>query len=280
MDCDYVMDRLGKGWILTQVFDGRFDRLPGNYRSLFVQVDGKRCRLSYWIGVDKSSDEELVAALRDENGKIDWQVEKVCGFIQDLIHRNESRRAEAAKIKWQGQQLTQREWSEKTHLPESVIQARVRQNWHVEDVLNIPYPCGRVVVVAGRRYTEETYREKFGESIGDMLRRQEAERVEKKRQLELREQEEARRRKEELERRLSKKYDECLERRVKMAGVEYTVREWMEILGIPKGAFKGEMRFLSMHYGSLWCSKMRGMLRAKSKVATNKELLARVAKRN
>lgn len=280
LDYAEVEARLGEGWSWKQIVNRSFAEMPENYKSVYLHVNDRKFRIGMWIGDRRMVERSLISALRGKDGKIVWDKNKVVDFVDMTMRRREEQRLEDSKIEWQGLRLTIEEWAERTNLSASAIDARKKSGWIADDIFGIPFPCGRTIKIEGRVYTEKMYREKFGESVDDMLQREESERMERQRQKELREQEEAWRRREELEKRLLQSYDECLERRVKMANVEYTVHEWMDILGIPKDAFKEEIQFLTMYYGGWWCTRMRELLRRKAKLSTNKEIEARVAAKN
>ena len=268
---DSVMGQLGSGWSWKQILTRQTNGVPANRDALFVEAAGQRMRLLKWRKVYGFSDKELIA---EANCAEVWDMERVQVFLRQQVLASKNRASESSKISWHGETKTVDEWSAATGIPVSAIKSRVSSRWPTEDVFVIPYPCGPVMKVEGRIYTEKMMLSRFGLSFDAMRKKLEEEADAERKAAE------ERAKKEKIRRDLEKREEawKCLGAKgLTMAGESLTISEWMECLYVSREHFNGgDVRALVR---SPQCDAIvRGILRSVSKCGTNKAILEAVAK--
>jgi hypothetical protein len=62
---------------------------------------------------------------------------------------------------WNGQEKRVHEWAKVSGIPQQVILTRLSSKWAIDEVLTIPYPCGRIIEFKGRRFTDEMFLKEY-----------------------------------------------------------------------------------------------------------------------
>lgn len=278
-DANELAEAVGNGYSVSQVLSGECD-IPANAGSLIVGFGEYEKTLAEWFDDSSYAEEERERARDAVFGCGRFSIEPVERLIRqhaEQMRLAELERVERARleelerknpiIKYDGKSLRASEWAGIFGLPQGAITARFRNNWNVEDVLHVPYPCGSVLKVDGRIYTEEMIKGRFGMTLDAMRSKLKAE--EAARQKIVRKRREEARREENWN---------CLAAHpLVMAGITLSVSQWMECLNVSRDDFgRGDVRNI---LSSSRCDAIvRGVLRCSSKYVTNESVLMAVEK--
>jgi len=173
---DDVLAAVGGGYSLMQIAGGRTNEHPENLIRLMVDVGDDTIVVGDWFErqVLSEADRAKVMSEMCSGGKVDVgpMVEYVKWHEKMVAERKaaEKERRKNPLIRWQGQEKSAAEWSAITGMPRSAIVCRVNSGWDPEDAMTIPYPCGELVQVKGRRYVKADFKKHFGMTYEEYLK--------------------------------------------------------------------------------------------------------------
>ena len=286
-DPEGVLTKVKSGYSIEQAF-GHGNGVPECAERVILRVGGTRKQLHQLFrefGVLREKKKELLSKAV-EKGYFD--VDHLVRWFEDRINKqierqkerkqrslgHKSEKAALAVLSWRGESKTIAEWSVATGIPVAAIKSRVNSRWPTEDVFGIPYPCGPVMKVEGRIYTEKMMLSRFGLSF-DAMRKKLKEEADAERKAA-----EERAKKEKIRRDLEKRekaWRYLCAKELTMAGRSLSISDWMECLHVSREYFNGgDVRPLVR---SPQCHAIvRGILRSVSKCGTNKAISEAVEK--
>jgi hypothetical protein len=157
-----ILSLVGQGYSLKQALAGE-GAIPDNALAVTLEIDGYLFTVDEWVNDTSVSESTRRRRHRVVFGNGKFNIQAMVSEIMASHHKKEvekQRRKEEREnqvLIWNGQEKRVHEWAKVSSIPQQVILTRLSSKWAIDEVLTIPYPCGRIIDFQCRRFTDEMF---------------------------------------------------------------------------------------------------------------------------